>query len=59
VCPQVPLFHDCENGFLRSVARVLTSELFPPLDPVVVAGESGQEMYFINQVKTQQSVSKM
>jgi len=38
----------CESGFISSVAIVLQPVVFPPGDFVVLAGETGQEMYLIN-----------
>lgn len=48
ILEKVPLFKGCDPGFISSVSMLLKPQVFPPEDFIIVAGETGQEMYFIN-----------
>jgi CRP-like cAMP-binding protein len=44
---RIPFFADCAKDFLKHLLSVLKPVTFLPDDYVIRAGESGQEMYFI------------
>lgn len=44
---KVPLFKDCDSGFLRQLSLQTHAYLFMPGDIVVYEGDMGREMYFI------------
>jgi CRP-like cAMP-binding protein len=44
---KVPLFHNCSEGFLRSLVPLLKPEVVIPNDYIIRTGEIGREMYLI------------
>ncbi|XP_071851243.1 uncharacterized protein [Apostichopus japonicus] len=44
---RVPLFKDCDSGFLRQLSLKTHTYLFMPGDIIVYEGDMGREMYFI------------
>ena len=47
----LPMFEGVETSFMLALTSMLVSHVFPPLEIVVLEGEIGREMYFIEQGK--------
>jgi len=48
---RVPIFADCEPGFIKAISLVLQPQVFFRGDIIVRKGDIGMEMYFINRGK--------
>ena len=46
-CPQVPLFADCEEGFLSALALRMRMISLSPKEVIFRVGDAGKEMYVI------------
>ena len=53
---KLPLFRHSDSAFLLSLTSVLRSHMFPPLEVVVIEGEVGREMYFVEHGRCEVSI---